>query len=145
MSSLINIKRPGSYRSHRNCLFVSICLVVCFLIHSNVLAQEAMPAEWKFLKEVENVRFFYAESQCESQPFLLLRIENMNPAQVFGTWLLRVTAGGFSHTYVGILTDVQPMAVREGSCNVPDPNLTIPQMQAATQLTVSLDVNITKP
>jgi hypothetical protein len=69
----------------------------------------------------------------------------MNPSQVHGMWYLRVTADGATATYAGVLAGMMPMTIRSGSCAFPDPPLAIPQIKPLSDLTVTLDVEITKP
>ena len=127
--------------------FMFCCLLVN--LPGAALAQEVENSEempvWNFIKEVENVRFSYAQAHCESQPYLLLRIENLNATKVFGSWYLKVTNNGATNVYAGALVDVAPMMVKSGSCSNPEPHLAIPQIGDLLKLSVDIDVTLLKP
>src|SRR5687768_6019507 len=100
MSFRTLVPTPDNLRANNRCMGIVLFLVVLFAVPSkHVYAQNNEPAEWKFLKEVENVRFSYATAECESQQFLLLKIENLNTSQVFGNWYLNVNADGVVNRY----------------------------------------------
>jgi hypothetical protein len=96
------------------------------------LAQAPSPApvpgdeNWKPIREVEGVKFYYRVSQCHGHPFLLFKAANGNADTVRGTWEIKVQNKGRTRMCTGVLRPTPAGQAQAGSCERPTPDVAVP-------------------
>ncbi len=111
---------------------LAACVCALFIGHGTSLAQAPAPApvsgaeNWKLIREVQGVKFYYQVSQCHGHSFLLFKAANGNAGTVHGAWEIKVQHGDRQRTCVGMLRPTPAGQAQEGSCERPSPDLVVP-------------------
>jgi hypothetical protein len=110
--------------SSRKWLFAA-CLST-LLAGSHAFAQTLEEPTWTFIQEVNKVKFYYQQSECNGHPFLLLRVVNDNASEVRGHWRLNIQDGERKFESIGMLMGMTASVTKDGNCNKPEPDLMVP-------------------
>jgi hypothetical protein len=119
-------KAPGWKR------FFAACAFALLAGNGISLAQAPSPApvsgdeNWKPIREVQGVTFYYQVSQCHGHSFLLFKAANGNASTVRGTWEIKVQHGDQARMCVGVLRPTPAGQAQAGSCERPTPDLVVP-------------------
>ncbi len=130
--------------------FFAACAFALLAGNGISLAQAPSPApgpgdeNWKPIREVEGVTFYYQVSQCHGHPFLLFKAANGNAGTVRGTWEIKVQNKGRTRMCMGVLRPTPSGLAQAGSCERPAPDVAVPfpDLDPAT-LQVSVTATIT--
>lgn len=80
-------------------------------------AQPRTQDDWKFIEEVQQVKFYYRISECTGTPYLLLKVTNESGRHVSGVWKLQLEHMGRKFYYSGILIDLKAGVIQQGNCS----------------------------